>query len=77
MVGRVTLEDLLRLRRARDLIDRDSAKPLDVPALARFPLMSPGHFSRSFLAAFGETVLKNPSGTRSSGVREHPAQAST
>src|SRR6266511_834272 len=53
--GRVTLEDLVRLRRARDLMDRDYAKPLDVPALARVALMSPGHFSRSFRAAYGET----------------------
>lgn len=43
------------LRRARDLMDRDYARPLDVPALARAALMSPGHFSRSFRAAFGET----------------------
>jgi transcriptional regulator GlxA family with amidase domain len=49
------LEDLVRLRRARDLMDRDYAKPLDVPALAHAALMSPGHFSRSFRAAFGET----------------------
>ncbi len=49
------LEDLVRLRRARDLMDRDYAKPLDVPALARTAFMSPGHFSRSFRAAFGET----------------------
>ncbi|GAA4796907.1 MULTISPECIES: helix-turn-helix transcriptional regulator [Streptomyces] len=49
------LEDLARLRRARDTIDRDYARPLDVPALARVALMSPGHFSRSFRAAFGET----------------------
>src|ERR1700728_712159 len=47
--------DLVRLRQVRDLIDRDYAKPLDVPALARVALMSPGHFSRSFRAAFGET----------------------
>jgi transcriptional regulator GlxA family with amidase domain len=53
--GRVMVEDLVRLRRARDLMDRDFAKPLDVPALARAALMSPGHFSRSFRAAFGET----------------------
>ncbi|MGI5164629.1 helix-turn-helix transcriptional regulator [Spirillospora sp. CA-253888] len=49
------LEDLVRLRRARDTMDRDYAKPLDVPALARVALMSPGHFSRSFRAAYGET----------------------
>jgi transcriptional regulator GlxA family with amidase domain len=53
--GRVMLEDLVRLRRARDLMDRDYAEPLDVPALARLALMSPGHFSRSFRAAFSET----------------------
>jgi hypothetical protein len=33
-------------------MDRDYAKPLDVPALARVALMSPGHFSRSFRAAY-------------------------
>ncbi|WP_210481800.1 helix-turn-helix transcriptional regulator [Naasia sp. SYSU D00948] len=36
-------------------MDRDYATPLDVPALARVALMSSGHFSRSFRAAFGET----------------------
>jgi transcriptional regulator GlxA family with amidase domain len=55
MLGRVTPEDLVRLRRARDMMDRDYARPLDVPALARAALMSPGHFSRSFRVAFGET----------------------
>ncbi|MDX3096715.1 helix-turn-helix transcriptional regulator [Streptomyces sp. ME01-24h] len=48
-------DDLVRLRRARDAMDRDYAEPLDVTALARTALMSPGHFSRSFRAAFGET----------------------
>jgi transcriptional regulator GlxA family with amidase domain len=51
----VNLEDLVRLRRARDTMDRDYAKPLDVTALAQVALMSPGHFSRSFRAAFGES----------------------
>ncbi|MCX2970208.1 MULTISPECIES: helix-turn-helix transcriptional regulator [Streptomyces] len=51
----MTLADLAHLRRARDLINRDYAEPLDVPALARAAHMSPGHFSRSFRAAFGET----------------------
>ena len=51
------LEDLVRLRQARDT---------DVPALARAALMSPGHFSRSFRAAFehiqasGAEVLQEP-----------------
>jgi transcriptional regulator GlxA family with amidase domain len=53
--GRVNAADLVRLRQARDLMDREYARPLDVPALARRALMSPGHFSRSFRAAFGET----------------------
>ncbi|BAU84936.1 transcriptional regulator, araC family [Streptomyces laurentii] len=52
---RSSLDDLARLRHARDLMDRDYAEPLDVPALARAALMSPGHFSRSFRAAYGET----------------------
>jgi AraC-like DNA-binding protein len=47
--------DLVRLRRTRDRMDREYARPLDVAALAREALMSPGHFSRSFRAAFGET----------------------
>ena len=51
----MTLDDLVRLRRARDAMDRDYASPLDVAALARVALMSPGHVSRSFRAAFGET----------------------
>jgi transcriptional regulator GlxA family with amidase domain len=54
-VRRQDLDDLVRLRRARDRMDRDYAEPLDVPALARDALMSPGHFSRSFRAAYGET----------------------
>jgi AraC-like DNA-binding protein len=49
------LENLAYLRRARDLIDRDYARPLDVPTLARRALMSPAHFSRRFRAAYGET----------------------
>jgi transcriptional regulator GlxA family with amidase domain len=55
MLGSVTPADLVRLRRVRDLMDRDYARPLDVPALAHTAHMSPGHFSRSFRAAFGET----------------------
>jgi AraC-like DNA-binding protein len=51
----VTPEELAHLRRARDLIDRDYARPLDVPAMARAALMSPAHFSRQFRAAYGET----------------------
>ena len=49
------LANLAHLRRARDLIDREYARPLDVSALARTALMSTAHFSRSFRAAYGET----------------------
>jgi AraC-like DNA-binding protein len=49
------LANLGHLRRARDLIDRDYAQPLDVPTMARRALMSPAHFSRRFRAAYGET----------------------
>lgn len=49
------LESLACLRRARDLIDREHAKPLDVATMARTALMSPAHFSRRFRAAYGET----------------------
>ncbi|SMQ62794.1 helix-turn-helix transcriptional regulator [Agreia sp. VKM Ac-1783] len=49
------LAALVQLRRARDLIDREFARPLDVPAMARHALMSPAHFSRQFREAYGET----------------------
>src|SRR5688572_19854746 len=49
------MADLAHLRRARDLMDREYAQPLDVPAMARAALMSPAHFSRKFRAAYGET----------------------
>ncbi len=49
------IADLVHLRRARDLIDRDHAQPLSVPAMARAAFMSPAHFSRKFRAAYGET----------------------
>lgn len=49
------LANLAHLRRARDLMDREYARPLDVPALARAALMSTAHFSRQFRATYGET----------------------
>jgi AraC-like DNA-binding protein len=54
-VNKQELENLAHLRRARDLIDRDYANPLDVPTMAAKALMSPAHFSRQFRAAYGET----------------------
>lgn len=51
----VDLDELRRLRRARDRMDREYARPLDVPALARTAIMSPAHFSRRFRATYSET----------------------
>jgi AraC-like DNA-binding protein len=41
--------------RARDAMDRDFAKPLDIPTLARIAYVSEFHFIRVFRATFGET----------------------
>lgn len=49
------LRDLALLRRVRDRMDREYAKPLDVEALARGVHMSAGHLSRQFKAAYGES----------------------
>ena len=44
-----------RMLRARDVMDRDYAQPLDVPTLARVAHVSEAHFIRTFRATFGET----------------------
>ena len=49
------LNDLTRLRRVRDRIDREYAEPLNVEALARDANMSAGHLSRQFKIAYGES----------------------
>jgi AraC-like DNA-binding protein len=49
------LQDLARLRRVRDRIDREYAQPLDVEALARGAHLSAGHLSRAFRQAYGES----------------------
>ena len=49
------LRDLALLRRVRDRMDREYAKPLDVEALARGVNMSAGHLSRQFKLAYGES----------------------
>jgi AraC-like DNA-binding protein len=54
-VAAIDLDELRRLRRARDRMDREYAQPLDVPALARTALMSTAHFARRFREAYGET----------------------
>ncbi len=48
------LKDLAVLRRVKDRIDREYARPLDVDALARGANMSSGHLSRQFKQAYGE-----------------------
>ena len=49
-------EDLnRRMLRARDVMDRSYADPLDIPSLARVALVSEAHFIRRFRAVFGET----------------------
>ncbi|MFT3876096.1 MAG: helix-turn-helix transcriptional regulator [Propioniciclava sp.] len=55
MTGQRDLETLASLRRARDRMDREYDKPLDVASLARGVHMSPGHFSRQFRRAYGES----------------------
>ena len=50
-----SLEDLARLRRVRDRIDREYARPLDVETLARGVHVSAGYLSRAFRAAYGES----------------------
>jgi AraC-like DNA-binding protein len=49
------LANLAHLRRARDLMDREYGRPLEVAVLARAALMSTAHFSRQFRATYGET----------------------
>jgi transcriptional regulator GlxA family with amidase domain len=49
------LRDLTLMRRVRDRMDREYAKPLDVEALARGVNMSAGHLSRQFKLAYGES----------------------
>jgi len=49
------LHDLALLRRVRDRMDREYARPLDVEALARGVHMSAGHLSRQFRRAYGES----------------------
>ena len=45
----------IHLLRAKNLIDRRYAEPLDIATMAREAYASPAHFARSFKRAFGET----------------------
>ncbi|MEA2252000.1 MAG: hypothetical protein QOG70_2242, partial [Solirubrobacteraceae bacterium] len=51
----MTAREVAYLRRARDLVDRAYAQPLDVAALARGAHVSPAHFSRGVMEAVGVT----------------------
>jgi AraC-like DNA-binding protein len=55
----VAADELAHLRRARDLIDREFARPLDVPSMARAAAMSPSHFARRYRQAYGETPYQH------------------
>ncbi|MFF0475071.1 hypothetical protein [Streptomyces sp. NPDC004284] len=47
------LDDFTRMRRVRDHLDRDHARPLDVLALARAAGLPPGLLVRQFRLAYG------------------------
>lgn len=54
-MSRAAEESNRRMLRARDAMDRDYAKPLDIRSLARIAYVSEAHFIRVFRATFGET----------------------
>ena len=49
------LRDITVIRKVRDRIDREYAKPLNVEELARGAHMSAGHLSREFRRIYGES----------------------
>ncbi|MCP2332848.1 AraC-type DNA-binding protein [Actinoalloteichus cyanogriseus DSM 43889] len=49
------MRDLVALRRVRDRMDREYAKPLNVEELARGVHVSAGHLSREFRRVYGES----------------------
>ncbi|NED95267.1 helix-turn-helix transcriptional regulator [Phytoactinopolyspora alkaliphila] len=53
--GAAAAQTLVAVRRARDLIDRHYAEPLDLDRLAQAAGYSRYHFVRAFRAAYGET----------------------
>jgi AraC-like DNA-binding protein len=55
----VDVRELADLRRARDVIDWQYQRPLDVPAMARSANMSPAHFARRYRQMFGETPYQH------------------
>lgn len=55
LIAEQRLLDFARLRRVRDRIDREYARPLDVEALARDAGMPPGQLARRFRDAYGQS----------------------
>ncbi|WNI20770.1 hypothetical protein [Streptomyces sp. ITFR-16] len=58
------LADLARLRRDRDRIDREYARPLDVEAPARCANMPAGLLGRQFRLAYGTSPYACPTARR-------------
>ena len=54
-VKQAAVDELVRLRRSRDYVDRHFAEPLSVATIAEAAFMSPSHFSRRFRDAYGES----------------------
>ncbi|MBB5741632.1 AraC-like DNA-binding protein [Microbacterium ginsengiterrae] len=54
MVAADDRQDITAMRRVRDRIDREFARPLNVEDLARGVHMSAGHLSREFRRIYGE-----------------------
>lgn len=68
------LEDLARLRRVRDRIDREHARPLDVLALARAVDLPAGLLSREFRDAYGMSPYSYLVARRAERARTAPRQ---
>ena len=54
-MSRAVEETNRRMLRVRDAMDRDYAKPLDIPTLAGLAYSSEANFIRTFRSTFGET----------------------
>jgi hypothetical protein len=54
--------ELAHLRRARDLLDREYARPLDVPAMARAALMSRQPPAAEPAACYARLRFRSPGG---------------
>jgi transcriptional regulator GlxA family with amidase domain len=54
-VGSAVEDTNRRMLRARDMMDRAYAQPLDIPTLACIAHVSDAHFIRTFRTTFGET----------------------